>query len=61
MGRFARVLVELDLKQDREDTLMFERAGHCSFVSVHYECLPEFCKFCNVIGHATGHCSGNNR
>ncbi|KAL8498925.1 hypothetical protein ACS0TY_022040 [Phlomoides rotata] len=60
MGRFARVLVELDLKQERKEYLMFERAGHCSFVGVQYERLPEFCKFCNVIGHTTGHCGGNN-
>ncbi|KAL8465781.1 hypothetical protein ACS0TY_035037 [Phlomoides rotata] len=59
MGRFARVLVELDLKHDREETLMFEREGHCSFVSVQYERLLKFCKFCSVIGHATGHFGGN--
>ncbi|KAL8477319.1 hypothetical protein ACS0TY_029570 [Phlomoides rotata] len=61
MGHFARVLVELNLKQDRKDTLMFERAGHCFFVSVHYERLLDFCKFCNVIGHATGHCGRKPR
>ncbi|KAL8472351.1 hypothetical protein ACS0TY_029536 [Phlomoides rotata] len=61
MGRFARVLVELDLKQERDETLMFEQAGHCSFVSVQYERLPELCKLCSIIGHATGHCGGKPR
>ncbi|KAL8466114.1 hypothetical protein ACS0TY_035284 [Phlomoides rotata] len=61
MGRFARVLVELDLKHAREETLMFEREGHCSFVSIQYERLPDFCKFCSVIGHTTGHCGGDSR
>ncbi|KAL8515504.1 hypothetical protein ACS0TY_014259 [Phlomoides rotata] len=42
MGRFARVLVELDLKQDREEYVMFERAGHRSVVYIQYECLLEF-------------------
>ncbi|KAL8472996.1 hypothetical protein ACS0TY_029999 [Phlomoides rotata] len=60
MGRIVFVLVKLDLKQDREEYHMFERAGHCSFVGVQYERLPEFCKFCNVLGHATGLCVGAN-
>ncbi|KAL8515514.1 hypothetical protein ACS0TY_014269 [Phlomoides rotata] len=46
---------------EREVTIMFEWAGHCSFVSVQYERLPEFCKFCSVIAHATGHCGGKSR
>ncbi|KAL8459386.1 hypothetical protein ACS0TY_036760 [Phlomoides rotata] len=61
MWRFARVLVELDLKHDREETLMFEREGHCSFVSIQYEHLPEFCKFYSVIGHAIGYCGRDSR
>ncbi|KAL8485233.1 hypothetical protein ACS0TY_027509 [Phlomoides rotata] len=56
MGRFARVLVELDLKQDREEYVMFERAGHRLVVYIQYERLPEFCNFCNVMGHSTGKC-----
>ncbi|KAL8488288.1 hypothetical protein ACS0TY_024530 [Phlomoides rotata] len=56
MGRFARVLVELDLKQDREEYVMFERAGHRSVVYILYERLPEFCNYCNVMGHSTGNC-----
>ncbi|KAL8484782.1 hypothetical protein ACS0TY_027180 [Phlomoides rotata] len=56
MGRFARVLVELDLKQDREEYVMFETAGHRSVVYIQYERLPEFCNYCNVMGHLTGNC-----
>ncbi|KAL8537633.1 hypothetical protein ACS0TY_012669 [Phlomoides rotata] len=68
MGRFARVLVELDLKQDREENVMFERAGYRSVVYIQYERLPEFCNYCNVMGHSTGNCGtyhnpkqGNNK
>ncbi|KAL8497099.1 hypothetical protein ACS0TY_020687 [Phlomoides rotata] len=61
MGCFARVLVDLDLKHDREETLMFELEGHCSFVSIQYERLPDFCKFCSVIGHTTRNCGGDSR
>ncbi|KAL8494255.1 hypothetical protein ACS0TY_025160 [Phlomoides rotata] len=40
MGHFTRVLVELDLNQDREDTLMFERWGtNLSLVFNMNDCL----------------------
>ncbi|KAL8456322.1 hypothetical protein ACS0TY_034512 [Phlomoides rotata] len=57
MGHFARVLVELDLKHDREEYVMFKRASHRSVVYIQYERLPEFYTYCNVIGHSTGNCS----
>ncbi|KAL8463829.1 hypothetical protein ACS0TY_033685 [Phlomoides rotata] len=57
MGHFARVLVELDLKHDREEYVMFKRASHRSVVYIQYEQLPEFCTYCNVISHSTGNCS----
>ncbi|KAL8513603.1 hypothetical protein ACS0TY_012905 [Phlomoides rotata] len=60
MGRFARVLVELNLKHDREEYVTYERAGHMSEVYILYERLPEFCKYCAVIGHATGNCSASH-
>ncbi|KAL8537662.1 hypothetical protein ACS0TY_012696 [Phlomoides rotata] len=56
IGRFARVLVELDLKQDREEYVIFERADHRYVVYIQYERLPEFCNYCNVMGHSTGNC-----
>ncbi|KAL8486801.1 hypothetical protein ACS0TY_023476 [Phlomoides rotata] len=34
MGRFTWVLVEIDLKQEWEEYLMIERAGHCTFFNV---------------------------
>ncbi|KAL8513601.1 hypothetical protein ACS0TY_012903 [Phlomoides rotata] len=60
MGRFARVLVELNLKHDREEYVTYERAGHMSEVYILYERLPEFCKYCAVIGHTTGNCSASH-
>ncbi|KAL8507042.1 hypothetical protein ACS0TY_017790 [Phlomoides rotata] len=56
MGHFARVLVELDLNHDREEFVMFERAGHRSAVYIQYERLPDFCNYCSIIGHTIGNC-----
>ncbi|KAL8498895.1 hypothetical protein ACS0TY_022023 [Phlomoides rotata] len=42
MGRFARVLMELDLKQERDESLMFEWAGHYSFSTSVYRNFANF-------------------
>ncbi|KAL8502561.1 hypothetical protein ACS0TY_021629 [Phlomoides rotata] len=52
MCHYARVLVELDLKQSREERIMFERAGYSSFAKVKYEQLSDFCVDYGIIGHA---------
>lgn len=35
---------------------MVERTGHCTFLSLHYEWIPDYCQHCNVIGHAPANC-----
>ncbi|KAL8485573.1 hypothetical protein ACS0TY_027748 [Phlomoides rotata] len=56
MCRYARMLVEFDLKQPREERIMFERAGHSSFATVKYEQLSVFCVICGNIGHTASNC-----
>ncbi|KAL8511084.1 hypothetical protein ACS0TY_017779 [Phlomoides rotata] len=56
MGRYARMLVEVDLKQGLEKKIMFVRAGHQSFTSVEYEKLPAFCTRCGIVGHTFASC-----
>lgn len=50
---FAKVLVKLDLRKDKEAFIMYERAGHCVIASVGYEKHPEFCSSCKILGHTT--------
>lgn len=59
MCHYARVLVELDLWKEKEHYIMFERSGHCSIASVGYEPHPDFCSFCQVVGHSIHVCRSN--
>ncbi|KAL8477324.1 hypothetical protein ACS0TY_029575 [Phlomoides rotata] len=51
MCHYARVLIEIDMKQKFEDYVMFEAEGHYSFASVKYESLPPFYNGCGIVGH----------
>lgn len=42
MCHYAKVLIELDLRKDKEYHIMFESADHCSITSVGYEPHPDF-------------------
>jgi hypothetical protein len=55
-GHFVRVLVDLDLKKQPVYRVLVERVGFAFFVDFEFENKPEFCHFCNVIGHDQGHC-----
>ncbi|KAL8503471.1 hypothetical protein ACS0TY_022282 [Phlomoides rotata] len=56
MCHYARVLIELDMKQNFEEYIMFEMEGHYLFASVKYESLPPFCKGCGIVAHNLGDC-----
>lgn len=56
MCHYARVLVELDLRKEREQFIMFETSGNCSIDSIGYERLPEFCLKCEIMGHSSENC-----
>ncbi|KAF1880119.1 hypothetical protein Lal_00022248 [Lupinus albus] len=56
---FAKVLVEVNLKESLLEQILVEREGFAFFVSIKYEKLPEFCKGCQTIGHLVTNCRKN--
>ncbi|KAL8554876.1 hypothetical protein ACS0TY_002883 [Phlomoides rotata] len=58
MCHYARVLIELDMKHNFEDFVMFETKDHYSCASVKYESLPPFCNGCGIVGHNLVDCRG---
>ena len=57
---FARILVEIDLSKDLETHVQIDHGeGLCVYSSVGYERIPEFCKNCNMVGHAMVQCRKN--
>lgn len=45
-----------DLSMPLQDPVMVELTGHCTFVSISYESVPESCPQCNIIGHSSATC-----
>jgi hypothetical protein len=59
-GHFVRVLVDLDLKKEPVYRVLVERVGFAFFVDFEYEKLPNFCHYCNFIGHDQSKCKRAN-
>ncbi|KAL8483851.1 hypothetical protein ACS0TY_026514 [Phlomoides rotata] len=57
MGHYARVLVEVDMKTEPIEKIMYKRCGVCSFANLVFERLPEFCRNCGIVGHSMANCS----
>ncbi|XP_058762043.1 uncharacterized protein LOC131635437 [Vicia villosa] len=55
-GHFVRILVDLDLTKELSYKILVERIGFAFFVDIEYEKIPEFCSFCNNIGHSVENC-----
>jgi hypothetical protein len=55
-GHFARVLVDMDLKKEPLYRVLVERTGFAFFVDFEFENMPEYCHFCNTIGHNQSYC-----
>lgn len=55
-GRFAKMLVEVNLTQPliRATTIYFE--GEKRWVTFRYEQLPAFCYYCGRLGHSERNC-----
>ncbi|KAL8478055.1 hypothetical protein ACS0TY_030089 [Phlomoides rotata] len=53
MGHYARILVEIDMKTELIEKIMYKRAGVFSFANLVFEHLPEFCRGCGIVGHTT--------
>lgn len=56
MYHYARVLIELDLRKEKEYNIMYEMSGHCTIASVGYEQHPKFCNHCQIVGHSIDNC-----
>ncbi|PON72885.1 Zinc knuckle CX2CX4HX4C [Parasponia andersonii] len=50
-GHFARVLMDIDLKNPLLDSIQVESGDECRFIYLSYERLPDFCFTCSSIGH----------
>lgn len=57
MLHFAIVLVELDLRKEKEHFILYERSEHFASASIGYEQHPAFCPYCENLGHFTSDCS----
>ncbi|XP_058766162.1 uncharacterized protein LOC131639707 [Vicia villosa] len=55
-GHFVRILVDLDLTKELSYKILVERVGFAFFVDIEYEKIPEFCSYCNSIGHSITNC-----
>ncbi|KAH6818323.1 hypothetical protein C2S51_001926 [Perilla frutescens var. frutescens] len=61
VGHFARVLIEIDMAQSLQPSVMIDRGDASFFVDLHYECLPLFCSACQIVGHATSNCRAKSQ
>ncbi|KAL8470415.1 hypothetical protein ACS0TY_033047 [Phlomoides rotata] len=52
MRQYARLLVEVDMKNELTEKVMYKRTSIYSFASVMYERLPEFCRAYGIVGYA---------
>jgi len=50
-GHYARVLVNMDLSKHIFEDILVEIDGYAFNVEVIYECWPQFCSHCDIIGH----------
>ncbi|KAL8546962.1 hypothetical protein ACS0TY_006609 [Phlomoides rotata] len=57
MGHYARILVEVDMKMELIEKIMYKRSGVCSFANLVFEHLLEFCRNCGIVGHTTAVCT----
>ncbi|KAL8507257.1 hypothetical protein ACS0TY_017973 [Phlomoides rotata] len=57
MGHYARLLIEIDIKSELVEKLMYRRGEICSFDSIVYERLPTFCRKYGIMGHVVATCS----
>ncbi|XP_058754626.1 uncharacterized protein LOC131627787 [Vicia villosa] len=55
-GHFVRILVDLDLTKELSYKILVERVGFAFLVDIEYEKIPNFCTFCNCIGHSVSNC-----
>lgn len=57
MLHYVGVLVEQDLRKEKEEYIMYACLGHCSTVSNGYEQHPSLCTLCEMLVHSSSECS----
>ena len=55
LGHHAWVLLNIDLADMLQESVLAERTGSSILASVVYENLPQFCSHCKAIGHEISH------
>lgn len=60
-GHFARVLIDIDLSKELRYEVLVERKGYAFFVEFEYENLPDFCGYCQAVGHHVNVCRKANK
>ena len=56
LGKYARVLIDVDLSEQLFESGIVERKGHALSVMVQYERQPSFCTHCKMLGHEVHSC-----
>ncbi|KAF1868392.1 hypothetical protein Lal_00008199 [Lupinus albus] len=60
-GHFARVLVDINLKNSVPNQVLVERDGFEFFVCIQVENMPAFCTGCQTIGHVVSKCRRSSK
>ncbi|XP_059627080.1 uncharacterized protein LOC132269862 [Cornus florida] len=55
-GRYIRVMVEVDVKEELPDTMEVDIHGVDCVLEFEYEWKPQICTLCQKIDHVSGHC-----
>ncbi|KAH6786733.1 hypothetical protein C2S52_006285 [Perilla frutescens var. hirtella] len=56
VGHFARILIEIDMSQPLQSSVMVDREEASFFVDLSYENIPLFCSDCQMVGYSTSKC-----
>lgn len=55
-GNFVRILVDIDLTKELGYKILVERQGFPFLLTQSTKKIPEFCTYCNTIGHSITNC-----
>ena len=55
-SHFARIIIDVDLSKNLQDSIILERDDHSFLVDIEYENLPDFCSHCQSVGDVVINC-----